>query len=135
MLFSVYAIFALFLIQIIVTHLQETGEAMEETAFEDFFGSFGVSILTLYKASTGGDDWSVAYQVIEPAGSIGCFTYLLFIAFVHFALINIITGTGTGGERTGRWPLAGREERHGRLGLAEQNQEDRGSREPLGARR
>merc|ERR1711920_955344 len=61
MLFTVYALFSLFLIEIIVTHLRYTGEALEETAFDDLFGSVGRSILTLFMASTGGDDWSVAY--------------------------------------------------------------------------
>lgn len=92
MLVTVYAIFSLVLLQIITIHLIETDQALEESNFYDFFGSVAKSILTLYKASTGGDDWSLAYQVIQPTGGIGSATYLLFIAFVHFALINIITG-------------------------------------------
>merc|ERR1719284_404533 len=57
MLFVVYLIFSLFLMQIIVGHLEDTGEALEETVFYENFHSVQSSVLTLYKASTGGDDW------------------------------------------------------------------------------
>jgi hypothetical protein len=92
LLFTVYALFSLVLLQVITVHLIETDQILEESNFYEFFGSVEKSILTLYKASTGGDDWSLAYQVIQPTGDIGSVTYLFFIAFVHFALINIITG-------------------------------------------
>merc|ERR1740121_1957390 len=92
MLFTVYAIFSLVLLQLITIHLTHTDQVLEESTFYDSFGSVPKAILTLYKASTGGDDWSVAYQVIELTGGFGSATYLFFIAFVQFALINIITG-------------------------------------------
>lgn len=92
MLFTVYALVSLLLMQIVVTHLAETGESIDGSSFDELYGSVGRSVLTLYKASTGGDDWSVAYQVIERTGQLGAFFYLCFIAFVQFALINIITG-------------------------------------------
>jgi hypothetical protein len=92
MLFIVYAMFSLFLMQIIVAHLEETGEALEDTDFELPFASVERSIVTLYKASTGGDDWGHVYHTIETTGVLGSATFLFFIAFVQFALINIITG-------------------------------------------
>merc|ERR1719284_939650 len=91
-LFVVYLIFSLFLMQIIVGHLEETGEALDETVFFENFRSVESSVLTLYKASTGGDDWSMAYDVIQVAGPAGSVTYLVFVVFVQFALMNIITG-------------------------------------------
>jgi hypothetical protein len=92
MLFIVYALFSLFLMQIIIGHLEETGDSLEDSNFHALFASVEESVLTLYKASTGGDDWSVAYSVIEETGFWGSATYLSFVAFVQFALINIITG-------------------------------------------
>jgi len=92
MLAIVYLFFSLFFIQLISHHLEDTGEALEESIFAGFFGSVEESALTLYRASTGGDDWSLAYGVIQGVGRVGSFAYLFFIAFVQFALINIITG-------------------------------------------
>jgi hypothetical protein len=90
MLVAVYAIFALFLMQIIAAHLQETGEALEESVFYEPFGSVVASVLTLHRAST--DSWSNADDVIQVTGDLGRATFLFFIVFVQFALMNIITG-------------------------------------------
>jgi hypothetical protein len=92
MVFLVYSLFSLFLVQIITSHLIETGEAVEATIFYEPFGSIWKSILTLHKASTGGDDWSQSYQLIQTTGEVGCAVYLVFIIFMQFALLNIITG-------------------------------------------
>jgi len=87
-----YTLFSLFLMQVITSHLIETDSVLEDTAFYDHFGSVEKSMLTLYKASTGGDNWSLAYEVIRITGRTGSAMFLFFIAFVQFALINIITG-------------------------------------------
>jgi hypothetical protein len=92
MLFIVYTIFSILFLQMIVSHLEESGEGLEEAGFDELFGSVEKAILTLYMASTGGDDWSAAYHVIASTGVLGSLLYLFFIAFVQFALINIITG-------------------------------------------
>jgi hypothetical protein len=87
-----YSLFSLWMVQIITSHLIETGEAVEDTVFYDSFGSVAKSILTLHKASTGGDDWSHAYNLIQITGVVGSAVYLFFIVFMNFALMNIITG-------------------------------------------
>jgi hypothetical protein len=92
MLCIVYLLFSLFFVQLVSNHLTDAGEHVEDSAFLGFYGSVEESMLTLYKASTGGDDWTRAYDVISATGSLGCAVYLMFIAFVQFALINIITG-------------------------------------------
>merc|ERR1712032_1185303 len=91
MLLIVFCLVSLFLMQIIVAGLEETGETMD-SELESMFGSVGGSILTLFRASTGGDDWGLAYEAIGRTGLLGSAVYLIFIAFVQFALINIITG-------------------------------------------
>ena len=45
-----------------------------------------------YKVTTGGDDWSEAYDVVSLTGPVGGASFLVFIAFVQFALCNIILG-------------------------------------------
>merc|ERR1739844_80633 len=59
---------------------------------EEMFGSVTLSMLTLYKSVTGGDDWSNAHNAISEVGWVGSLTFLIFIAFITLALINIITG-------------------------------------------
>jgi hypothetical protein len=90
--FLIYSLFSLFLVQIIVSYLDDTGEAVEDTIFYDSFGSIAKSILTLHKACTGGDDWSQGYNIIQTTGVVGSGLYLFFIVFMNFALMNIITG-------------------------------------------
>merc|ERR1712086_1056811 len=56
------------------------------------YGSVQESMLTLYKAQTGGDDWSLSFNAISNTGWVASTTYLLFVAFMQIALVNIITG-------------------------------------------
>jgi hypothetical protein len=91
MLIIIFFMGSLFLMQLVTAHFEETATDLGGD-LETFFGSVGISMLTLFKATTGGDDWSLAYSVIAPTGWSSCFVYIIFIAFVQLALINIITG-------------------------------------------
>lgn len=56
------------------------------------FGSVLKTMLSLYMAVTGGNDWSMYYGILE---SLGSFYHLIFIAytfFFAFAIFNILTG-------------------------------------------
>merc|ERR1719238_2003818 len=56
------------------------------------YGSVGSTVWTLLGAVTGGYDWS---DVAEPVASINVFyklTFLAYILFVFFAVLNILTG-------------------------------------------
>ncbi|CAK0853671.1 unnamed protein product [Prorocentrum cordatum] len=92
MLFSVYGVFSLLFMQVITTHIDTTGEALDDTAFGELFGSVDRSVKTLFMVTTGGDDWISTYEVIEETGPIGSFVFLAFIAFVNLNLLNIILG-------------------------------------------
>lgn len=50
------------------------------------------SMLSLYAAVTGGQDWLVFYETLQPTGEISCIVFLFFIAFIQIALVNILTG-------------------------------------------
>jgi hypothetical protein len=56
------------------------------------FGNIGVTMLHLFMCSTGGNDWSVYYEPLEPTGTINCSIFCFFIAFTQIALLNIILG-------------------------------------------
>jgi len=91
MLSCIYGIVSVYVMQVISWHLEETGEDIHGD-MKDMFPTVARSMLTLFEASTGGEDWAVARRAIWPTGWMGTAVYLTFIAFVQFALINIITG-------------------------------------------
>jgi hypothetical protein len=91
MLVAVLVIFSLFMVQLLGAHLLDNHSTLEGPV-ESMFGSVMQSTLTLFKASTGGRDWAIAYEVISQTGWMGSMIYLMFIAFTQLALINIITG-------------------------------------------
>jgi hypothetical protein len=56
------------------------------------FGSVQVTMLSLFKVITGGDDWKHYYDQMAHVGPMAATIYLLFIAFTNIALMNILTG-------------------------------------------
>jgi len=92
--FSLY-IFALLFVQGVVGLFLIEGESIDEDLKEaalKHFGSVIVTIVTLYMAVTGGNDWVVYYSIIEKCGWLYCIAFLLFTFFFIFALFNILTG-------------------------------------------
>eukprot|EP00928_Gymnodinium_smaydae_P086320 TRINITY_DN7035_c0_g1_i1.p1 TRINITY_DN7035_c0_g1~~TRINITY_DN7035_c0_g1_i1.p1 ORF type:complete len:744 (+),score=149.19 TRINITY_DN7035_c0_g1_i1:94-2325(+) len=68
-------------------HFQNTVLTMEE-----HYGTMEATLWTLLAAVSGGYDWS---EVAKPISSIGGFYklgFLLYVVFVLFALLNILTG-------------------------------------------
>jgi hypothetical protein len=49
-------------------------------------------MLSLFQAVTGGNDWAVYYDILEPAGAWQAFVFLFFLFFFNFSLFNILTG-------------------------------------------
>merc|ERR1712151_1214966 len=45
-----------------------------------------------YAAATGGQDWQTFYFTLVPTGELACIIFVLFIAFIQIALVNILTG-------------------------------------------
>jgi hypothetical protein len=65
-------------------------DADVETRLRASFGSVQTSMITLFKASSGGNDWSEFYEDLLPTGN--AWIFLIFICFSHVALMNILTG-------------------------------------------
>eukprot|EP00443_Scrippsiella_acuminata_P025594 CAMPEP_0115196174 /NCGR_PEP_ID=MMETSP0270-20121206/14952_1 /TAXON_ID=71861 /ORGANISM="Scrippsiella trochoidea, Strain CCMP3099" /LENGTH=219 /DNA_ID=CAMNT_0002609503 /DNA_START=231 /DNA_END=888 /DNA_ORIENTATION=- len=57
-----------------------------------YFGSLDKSILSLYMAMSGGNDWAYYYDVLEPLPSQQKFVFIAYISFANFAVVNIVTG-------------------------------------------
>mmetsp|Transcript_113252 Transcript_113252/g.293125 ORF Transcript_113252/g.293125 Transcript_113252/m.293125 type:complete len:784 (-) Transcript_113252:100-2451(-) len=99
MLLLIFYIFGLVLVQgaaWFLIHSQSGGEVdLVEGQFDvimDTFGSVQRSMLTLYMVATGGDDWSKFYEVTEGIGTMEAVVFLVFVALMQIALMNILTG-------------------------------------------
>eukprot|EP00927_Polykrikos_kofoidii_P082333 TRINITY_DN8166_c0_g1_i10.p1 TRINITY_DN8166_c0_g1~~TRINITY_DN8166_c0_g1_i10.p1 ORF type:complete len:604 (-),score=78.03 TRINITY_DN8166_c0_g1_i10:9-1820(-) len=56
-----------------------------------FFGTVERSMLTLFAATTGGEDWRRVYEVVMKLGVFESVTFIFFIAFFEIAAWNIVT--------------------------------------------
>jgi hypothetical protein len=89
-LLVVLIIFSLFMVQILAGHVANGGAVSDNLSL--MYGTTIASIVTLFRAATGGDDWGLQYEVISETGPMGSVVFFVFIAFTQLALINIITG-------------------------------------------
>jgi len=56
------------------------------------FGSVRVGMLSLYKSVSGGDDWSLFYEMVGTAGDFYSVIFLFYTFFFYFAFVNIVIG-------------------------------------------
>eukprot|EP00929_Paragymnodinium_shiwhaense_P104267 TRINITY_DN6851_c0_g2_i1.p1 TRINITY_DN6851_c0_g2~~TRINITY_DN6851_c0_g2_i1.p1 ORF type:complete len:863 (-),score=143.25 TRINITY_DN6851_c0_g2_i1:218-2806(-) len=96
---AMFAIFSLIFVQGVTEKLAAadagTDSSLSEDDIADFhscFGSVQRSMLTLFMAATGGDDWSIFYGQLEKAGPLYAATFLMFICWFFLAAWNIVTG-------------------------------------------
>jgi len=89
------SVFAIFFVQG-ATELIMRGDGITADQVSDlqmYFGSTSRGMLSLFKVTTGGDDWSLFHDSIKP---LGWFYDLLFIVFVmsyFIAFLNVVTAT------------------------------------------
>lgn len=57
-----------------------------------YYGSVQLAMLTLFKGSTGGEDWTIYYETISVTGEFYSMIFILFIIFIEIALLNVLTG-------------------------------------------
>eukprot|EP00931_Biecheleriopsis_adriatica_P074691 TRINITY_DN48698_c0_g1_i1.p1 TRINITY_DN48698_c0_g1~~TRINITY_DN48698_c0_g1_i1.p1 ORF type:complete len:619 (-),score=125.88 TRINITY_DN48698_c0_g1_i1:76-1932(-) len=77
--------------------IQKTGDenatpVCENEGLRRFWSSVSVSMLTLFKAISGGISWDEVTQPLEEVGSFAIFTFVCFVFFSVFAMLNVITG-------------------------------------------
>jgi len=56
------------------------------------WGSVATSMITLYFAVTGGNDWAALAEPLKSCGLTYYAIFLFYIAFLTFAVLNILTG-------------------------------------------
>jgi len=64
----------------------------KHTVLLESFGTVDRSILTLFMAMSGGNDWTVYYETLKPFPVTYRIIFLCFISFTLFAIVNIVTG-------------------------------------------
>lgn len=69
-----------------ITKANETGDLHKS------FGTLDRSMLSLYMAMSGGNDWAMYYDALMPLAFQYRMIFLFFISFALFAVVNIVTG-------------------------------------------
>lgn len=85
-------LFAICFVQMFAVAL-ESGE-MDSTDVDrllDAFGSVEAAMLSLLMATTGGEDWVKLYDTLRPLGDFALGIFIFYIAFMHVAVMNIVT--------------------------------------------
>jgi hypothetical protein len=87
-------VFGILFTQAVVDFVYSNGHADDpgdqELLF--FFGSLGVSTLTLYQAVTGGMEWRELTILMERLHFVWTILLMAYIAFILFAVLNVVTG-------------------------------------------
>merc|ERR1719265_1878038 len=97
MLSLIMYIFGIAFLQAITSYLTETDQdkidmdGMKDEALT-YYGGVHLSMLTLFQAITGGNDWENLAKPLQAAGDIYYGLFLFYIAFLTFAVLNVLTG-------------------------------------------
>merc|ERR1719329_2018101 len=88
--------FGLTFLQATIDYLEESsaGGATHQGVEADLllhWGSIGTAMMTLFKATTGGDDWSGAAGPLWEAGRHYYAIFVLYVAFWMFIFMNVLT--------------------------------------------
>jgi hypothetical protein len=98
MMSLIFYMFGVVLVQFTTQYLyleQDGGQSTDPEIIDNLllhFGSVEGAMLSLYMATTGGNDWAVYYNALDPTGSASLAIFLFFVAFSQIALMNILTG-------------------------------------------
>jgi hypothetical protein len=91
MMAVVFFMFSTVLVQLVSRQIH----LADDEGFRDileFFGSEGRAMFSLYKATTGGDDWSMYYDLLVSVSTACGVVFLAVICFAQVSLLNIVTG-------------------------------------------
>merc|ERR1712023_248283 len=87
-------IFAVTFTSATVAHLDtsEKWRMEKNDPLQEFFGTLDRSIVSLFMAMSGGNDWGQYYDALIPLEWPYRIMFLFFIAFALFAVVNIVIG-------------------------------------------
>jgi len=88
-------VFGLIIIQGVTAHIIDNSDALSSQDIDRYlkhFGSMQSTMLSLYKAVTGGADWQIYFDIVSEAGGIYALLFIFYTAFFTFVVMNILTG-------------------------------------------
>jgi len=97
LLLFVKFLFGLYFVQSMthhVEHSEEEGDGLSSEELErvlTHFGSVETAMVTLLKSTTGGESWTVYYELLTNAGIFSQLLFLFYIVFFMIAVWNIVT--------------------------------------------
>jgi len=100
LLFYTLAIFSLVFVQFVGDHLEVEGHdcnpnldgvCLDDQLLEQF-GSVQRAMLSLYMGTTGGNDWSLYYDMLSQIGGIPAVAWICYTALYFFGVFNLLTG-------------------------------------------
>jgi len=62
------------------------------TLLKQNFGSVQLAILSLYMATTGGNDWSFYYEMLSEMSTAAGLAFIFYTAIYTFGIFNLLTG-------------------------------------------
>jgi len=83
-------VFGILFSDIALDHMKE--ERNIDPELDRFFGSLPASLETLFRTISGGLDWGEAADSLIPVGWPWVQVYHFYVAFVSFAVLNVMTG-------------------------------------------
>eukprot|EP00927_Polykrikos_kofoidii_P004244 TRINITY_DN11686_c0_g1_i14.p1 TRINITY_DN11686_c0_g1~~TRINITY_DN11686_c0_g1_i14.p1 ORF type:complete len:631 (+),score=95.74 TRINITY_DN11686_c0_g1_i14:134-1894(+) len=92
----VNGVFALVFVQSMTQFLAQNRDGLTQELRDEielYFGSVEVAMLSLFQATTGGEDWRTFYRIVAHAGALASGLFLFYIAFFVLAAMNIVTST------------------------------------------
>ena len=97
-LFVLFYMFGIAFTSAVVSYLDtlEIRRRSDTATLQEHFGTLDVSVLTLYMAMSGGQNWGVYYNSLASmtGGEFWCMLYILYITFALFAVVPwLCTGT------------------------------------------
>lgn len=85
-------VLAVYITQTVTDHVRDYPEQLDSPV-RKYYGSVWRSLLSLYQAMSGGMDWAeLADPLIDDISIIFAPAYSVYIAFVVFAVLNVVTG-------------------------------------------
>jgi len=91
MMLSIFGITFVQAVSGIIVTLEQRSAA-ENLEAQKYFGTAVDSMMSLYMGMTGGEDWRVYYDAMQPLGNAVRAMYIIFITFAYFAVANVVTG-------------------------------------------
>lgn len=87
-------VFALFFVQQMAVELASSQDNQDHIWKQQryYFQDVERAVLTLLETTMGGVDWDFIYILLEPLGLMYTMTFIFYICFFNFAVMNILTG-------------------------------------------